>query len=299
MTDTDDRIRTLLREAMVPVDEGPEARRETMRRAARARQRPRPLRLPVAAAAAASAAAVVAAVVWAIAPSGVRAPLIAPAPPSPAPASPDPATTPGSGCADLDVSAETDAFLDTWTEPGAAGRSELCVLRGVHGPPPEFDTAPLGPEQALQPGDLPDEPDVAASGPSRESVEGYPVVHVGRIGDSDRHTYLRWGYDRTRAPVACVEGVCVAGEHPADHTGVFGTGVGGGTMTMTVWVPPQASAVALEIGGEPVLWTRPVALVAPLLVDSYRPVPGRTYRVVVFDRHGDRIAVYDGELLGN
>lgn len=210
--------------------------------------------------------------------------------------SPDPAAERfATVCPGFDVGERTLRFLDAWTTGEPVHRNGVCVISGRAGPAPDFDTSSLGPERAT-PTDLPSDEVLMTANPHRERVDGYPVVHLGAVPETDGHALLEWNHDdRTRAPVACVEGACGPDEIPsAGGDGVVGVGRGGTLLVLTVWVADAASAVALEVGDEPVLWQRPVARVAQLVVDDHAPLLGRPYTVRVLDREGAEIAAYQG-----
>lgn len=297
--DVDQQIREVLRDRLVQVDDVTTARRQIRQRAANIRRRRRWLRASALSAAAAAVVAVVAALLWTAQPAVDRPPIIAPTPaPSPTHLQSDgPANA---ACADLDVSGQVQQFLDSWTASQNSLIDEACVLAGRHGPQPQFDTQNLGDEQSLRPGDLPDDFELTPTGPMRARAEGYPLVHLGRIGDTDHQPFLEWRLDRLRTPIACVEGSCGADDVPASEQGVIGigrgSGISGSTLSVTVWVSPEAAVVSLAIDGQPVVWQRPVARTALLFVDDYRPSPDATYQVRVFDRRGQTIATHQGAI---
>lgn len=288
----DDGIRQLLCSAMTPVEDTEGAHRRILDRSDATARRRRVVQVPAIAAAAVALVAVVGTLVWLTIPAGDRSPVIGATPetarPSPTPRPEGPVEP----CDTIDVDRSTREYLSSWTAPGSSLHEDGCVLAGLPGPAPAFDTSGLGVEQQMHPGELPSDVDLPVSRAGfRERPDAYPLVHLGRI--RDHHLFLEWNLNRTRGLNACVEGVCAPGEDPGERHGVFGIGRGNGT-TMTVWVPPEAAVVALEIDGEPVLWQRPVALVAELHVRGAGPLTGRSWAVRVLDRGGAEIDTYEG-----
>lgn len=289
----DDRIRHLLRSAMTPVEDTEGAHRRILDRSDATARRRRVVQVPAIAGAAVGLVAVVGTLVWLTIPAGDRSPVIGPEPET---TQPSPTSTPratAGPCDGIEVRAATSEYLATWTAADASLHDDICVVAGLHGPVPVFDTATLGTEQRLHPGDLPADADPPEDRPGfRERADGYPLVHLGRLEET--HVFLEWNIDLAVGPLACVDGVCAPGEHPGERHGVYGIGHGSGMTTMTVWVPPAAAVVALEIDGEPILWQRPVALIAELHVRGAGPVIGRSWEVRVLDRTGAEIDRYSG-----
>lgn len=301
MMDVDEQLRQVLRQSLVPVDDIASARQDTIRRAAMLGRQRHWLRAAAVATAAGAAVAVVAALVWVAQPSGETPPFIAPFPdgePTQSPAQDDAAPP---ACDSLRVTEQVDSFLDAWTTSRTSLLDDHCVLAGRRGPAPQFDTDDLGPELRLLPQDLPDDFDPEQLR-ARPLASGYPLVHLGRIEDTDSQMFLEWRFERGfGAPVVCVEGSCAEDGLPTSRLGVIGIGRGSG-WSFTVWVAPEAAAVALEIDGQPVVWQRPVALTANLAFDGqlsedgYFPSPGAPFEVRVLDSRGDTIATYEGEI---
>lgn len=299
MMDVDEQIGQVLRRSLVPVEDIATARQNVIRRAATLDRQRRWSRVAAVATAAGAAVAVVAALVWVAQPSGDAPPFIAPFPDgepveSPAEDGPVPPM-----CDSLRITGQVDGFLDAWTASRSSLLDDRCVLAGRRGPAPQFDTDDLGPEQMLLPGDLPDDFDLR---PSRPLASGYPLVHLGRIEDTDHQMFLEWRLEGSGAPVICLEGSCADDGLPTSRLGVISIGRGSSGYSIPVWVAPEAAAVALEIDGQPVIWQRPVALTAHLSFegqlseDGYFPSPGAPFEVRVLDSRGDTIATYEGEI---
>lgn len=298
MMDVDQQIRQVLRQSLVPVEDIATARQNTIRRAATLDRQRRLSRVAAVVTAAGAAVAVVAALVWVAQPSGDAPPFIAPSPdgePVESPAEDGPAAP---VCDSLRVTDQVDGFLDAWTASRSSLLEDRCVLAGRRGPAPQFDTDDLGPERMLLPGDLPDDFELQ---PSRPLASGYPLVHLGRIEDTDSQMFLEWRLEGSGVPVVCLEGSCADDGLPTSRPGVISIGRGRG-HSIAVWVAPEAAAVALEIDGQPVIWQRPVALTAylpfdgQLSEDGYFPSPGAPFEVRVLDSRGDTIATYEGEI---
>ena len=202
-------------------------------------------------------------------------------------------------CQQLQTSGTTERFLSEWTRSHDSLRADRCVLPGRVGPEPRFDASGLGTEQRLRPGELSADVSLPVARPERR-VDGYPHIHLGRIGTTDAHAFLNWQYDRLRRPVACVGTTCSTDEAVASRFGGLGVGSGSGLegsqMFLDVWVAPEASVVAVAIDGEPVVWQRPVSRTASFIIDDYQPGPVVAYQVTVFDRDGTRIAAYSGDV---
>lgn len=202
----------------------------------------------------------------------------------------------GPACSDVRVDDQTADFLNRWTDPQALD-SDTCVLPGRHGPAPEFDTAPLGEQQPLRPGDLPEDtllpPPTANPQPL---VAQYPIVHLGQLGDSDNHVFLAWrGATGARACVGAIAGVCGTSEEPGEPPGVLAYG----RQSFEVWVPPKTSVVALDVDGHPEAWQQPVArtaiLTAPLTWATHEDYArfheqGMDAQITYLDTHGSTIA---------
>lgn len=170
-------------------------------------------------------------------------------------------------CPDLRTDDQTSDFLASWTQPRRL-RAETCVLPGLLAQRPVFDTRPLGEEQPLHPDRLPrNEPLPPLRLADQRLVNGYPIVHLGQIGDTDSHLFLAWR-GTPESPLACLGAVahqCEKSSQVSAEPGVRSYGRGSTReMTFEILVPPRTSVVALEIEGGPEGWQRPVALVAQL-----------------------------------
>lgn len=293
--DVDEQIRHVLHGSLVPVESIAAARQQIARRASKVRRQRRWLRASAISAATAVVIVVVATVLWAAQPAGDGLPVIAPTPAGTPTPSPIPDGTTSTACESLRIADQLDGFLDAWTTSPASSLDGACVLPGRHGPAPLFDTGDLGPEQELMPGDLPAGYEVERWSGPRERVPGYPLVHLGRVQGTDRQLFLEWRLDRLRAPVACLEGSCWDDELP-NQPGIGGIGRGGGLLMIDVWVPDEASVVALSMDGQPVLWQRPVARVSRLVMDDYRPSPNTTAHIEVFNSAGEQIASFESPI---
>lgn len=130
-------------------------------------------------------------------------------------------------------------------------------------------------------------------------MDGYPIVHLGHLGDSDDHLFLAWrGTTGARACIGAIAGTCGTSEEVGEPTGVLSYG----RRSFEVWVPPKTSVVALEVDGHPEGWQQPVArtavLTAPLTWATFEDYArfheqGMDVQITYFDAQGNPIATDD------
>ena len=179
-------------------------------------------------------------------------------------------------CVDASVPDAVRQFVADWTtgqRMDVADHPDLCLLQGQPGPTPTFDTARLGQELPLAPGDTAGQLEPPLVPVRAGELEGYPVVHLGRVGDTDRHAMLGWWLNPRRTGVMlCLENDCHSESLVPPH-GLTVQGAGGNSrsMVLTAWVPADAAAVGVSVEGQPQVWQRPVARTVQIRFD---PTPG-------------------------
>lgn len=179
-------------------------------------------------------------------------------------------------CVDASVPEAIRQFVAEWTtgeRMDVADHPKLCLLEGRPGPTPTFDTARLGQELPLAPGDMAGQLAAPMVPVGAGELDGYPVVHLGRVGDTDRHAMLGWWLNPGRTGVmVCLENDCPTGNLvPPDGLTVQGAGGDSRSRVLTAWVSAGAAAVGVSVEGQPQVWQRPVARTVQIRFD---PTPG-------------------------
>jgi hypothetical protein len=198
-------------------------------------------------------------------------------------------------CPGPGVDAQNLAYLEAWTSLTGSLRTGQCVLAGVHGPEPEMIPGGLGDEMPLYPFEITDDT-VLPYGVLAPVADDYPIIHLGRVADTDVHGFLYWVRDPAAVgPTPDIGGALFGpGETMASHPGVWVMGVEGQTITIYTVVPDNAAIAAIGIDGKAQAWQRPVAKASVFVLDeammeSVEPV----ITVTVFDRTGTVIAQYE------
>ncbi len=200
--------------------------------------------------------------------------------------SPPPADCPTDKLSDQDV-----AYLQRWTDIESP-LAPPCLLQGLVGPAPKFDTSVLGNELPLHPRLV-----AGASPPtsgSFKALDGYPIVHIGQVDQTDMHGFLYWVADPAKAaPVPRIGGsVGDPVQAMASQPGIQSVGTSGAGLTIYVVVPETASITALTINGQPIAFQRPVAKVNLFFVDRSRINQASDITVTVYDNTGQNIDQY-------
>jgi hypothetical protein len=198
-------------------------------------------------------------------------------------------------CPDPDVDEQNLAYLEEWTSLTGSLRTDRCVLAGVHGPAPAVIPDGLGDEMPLYPDRLADDT-VLPFRVLLPVADDYPIIHLGRVADTDVHGFLYWVRDPAAVgPTPDIGGALFGpGETMASQPGIWVMGVAGQTITVYTVVPDNAAIAAIGIDGKAQAWQRPVAKASVFVLDeammeSVEPV----ITVTVFDRTGTVIAQYE------
>ncbi len=104
-------------------------------------------------------------------------------------------------------------------------------------------------------------------------LDGYPAVHLGRAGQTDRHPMLAWWMNQRRTGIIlCLENSC-SHESEVSPDGLTIASVGGNSrsMSVTAWVPADTAVVGLTVDNQAQVWQRPVARTVQIEFD---PMPG-------------------------
>lgn len=207
------------------------------------------------------------------------------------------------GCLDSRIDEENLGYIERWSTTESL-HSEQCVLPGVHGPEPSTVPEGLGAELPLHPESLPSG-DTLPQSVLNPIVDFYPIIHVGQVGDTDRHAFLYWARDSQGGPSPNIGGALAGpGATMADQPGIWSIGTDenltlGEIVTIDIYVvvPEEAAVAALAIDDQPYARQRPVAKVAVFVIDGAELESQlNSITVTVYDESGAEIDAYEEQL---
>ena len=289
-----DPVRELLQSSLAPVTDRQAARARVLEGATLRRRQDR--RRTVALAVSATGAAAVAVFALVTGTAGFRSSPVVGGSPSARDTTPAPEPTEGStaqapaACVDRDIDPHILRFVTDWADGVVEGRDEtLCLVAGLPGPAPEFDTSRLGAEIILDPTDTTGDLDPYGGTPQFMIDRTLPAVHVGRIGQPNDHAFITWQLNPQDGSVGvCLEGGCSNGPQIPSDGVTIGQGVQRETVIVSTWVVPDVAVVAVAIDGQPVGWQRPVARAAVLAV-PIKPSNEQELTLTTYDADGTRL----------
>lgn len=289
---TRDPVRDLIQSSLPPVTDRQEARARIVQQVEQHRRRDRRRTAVVAVA----GAAALAFALYVLVPDGTNdgLPVVGQSPSPTDPTEPTESTQGSEGtvvptCGTPQVDDRIIDFLTEWGDGVVQGDDddEVCVVAGLPGPAPRFDTSALGAQIPLDPTETTDGVDPYGATPDFMVDEVVPAVHVGRIGQSNEHAFITW----QRSPQGgslnvCLEGGCFDGPEIPPEGVTIGQGGQQDTVVVRTWVAPEVAVVAVALDGQPAGWQQPVARAAVLLTDA-APRDVQEVTLTTFDADGN------------